>query len=244
MQTARPIPVVLALALTLAACGDADMGEVSIQLATRPAPAEATGPTAATITVGGDEILLEGVQIVLRKLRLDGGPTASCPADDEGESQCASLRQGPVVFDLPLGEAAEPTFTVLLPAGAYDRMHFQIHKPSNANEDAELVAAHPEMEGVSIRAVGTYNGTPFVFTSDLTEVEQVPLAPAVEIAADAVLPLTLHTDIAGWFLDASGTGLVDPAEATEGGPYESEVERNIRESFRAFRDGDRNGVAD
>ncbi len=70
------------------------------------------------------------------------------------------------------------------------------------------------------------------------------LAEAVEVAEEGELPLTLLVDASGWFANASGTGLVDPAQANDGGSYESEVEQNIRESFRAFRDGDADGAAD
>lgn len=108
----------------------------------------------------------------------------------------------------------------------------------------DLVAEHPEMDDVSICATGTYNGTPFTFSSDLTEVEDLTLAEAVEVAAEGQVPLTLHVDAAGWFVNEGGTGLVDPAQANDGQPYESEVEQNIRESFRAFHDGDADGAAD
>jgi hypothetical protein len=153
------------------------------------------------------------------------------------------VRLGPVLFDLPLSDETEEVFTALVPVGTYDRLQFQLHKPSNANGDADLVAEHPEMEDLSIRATGTFNGTPFTFASDLTEVEELALG-GVEVAEDGLLPLTLHVDATGWFENAGGTGLVDPAQATDGQPFESEVEQNIRESFRAFRDGDADGIAD
>jgi hypothetical protein len=239
----------LAAAPLATACSDSDTGEVSLQVSTRHLPgagAAALEVTASagqlSITAGDDQIMLDQVQIVLRKIRLDGAPTASCPEDGEGDSQCAEIRLGPVLFDLPLSEEAEPVFTALVPVGTYDGFKFQIHKPSNANEDAALVAEHPEMEDVSIRVVGTYNGTPFIFVSDLTEVEEVTLPQGVEVAADGSLPLTLRVDVAGWF--AGGGGLIDPALATEGGALESEVEQSIRESFRAFRDGNADGLND
>ncbi len=240
------------LTIGLGACSESNMGEVSLQLATRRAPmmssrTEASmmaAPGQLTIALGPDEIVLDRIQIVLRKIRLDGAPTASCPEDAEGDAQCGEVRLGPVVFDLPLGEEAEPTFTALVPVGSYDRFKFQIHKPSNANSDADLVAQHPEMEDVSIRATGTYNGTPFTFTSDLTEVEELTLAGAVEVTEGGQLPLTLHVDAADWFANEAGTGLLDPAQADDGQPYESQVEQNIRMSFRAFRDADRDGVGD
>lgn len=240
----------LALAPLATGCSDSDTGEVSLQVSTRHVPtvgsaADVTvAPGQLTITAGSDEIVVDQVQLVLRKIRLDGAPTASCPEDGEGDSQCAGVHLGPVLFDLPLDETAEPTLDALVPVGTYDHLKLQIHKPSNATEDADLVTEHPEMENVSIRVLGTYNATPFTFTSDLTEVEDLTLAQVVEVSADGQLPITLRVDVAGWFLNVGGTGLIDPALANDGGSLESVVEQNIRASFRAFRDGDADGTAD
>jgi len=233
----------LAVSATLGACSDSNMGEVSLRLSTRSAEA-AAAPGQLSISLGPDEIVVDHLQIVLRKIRLDGAPTASCPEDGEGDSQCGEVRLGPVLFDLPLGDEAEPTFTAQVPVGSYDEFKFQIHKPSNANGDADLVAAHPEMEDISIRATGTFNGTAFIFVTDLTEVEEVALSPTVEVTVDGTLPLTLHIDASAWFVNQAGTGLVDPAQASEGQPFESVVEQNIRQSFRAFHDGDADGLED
>jgi hypothetical protein len=72
----------------------------------------------------------------------------------------------------------------------------------------------------------------------------VTFPEAVEVATEGELPLTLLVDVAGWFANEAGTGLVNPDEANDGGPFESLVERQIRESFRAFHDGDVDGAAD
>ena len=202
----------LGLSGALGACSDSGMGEVSLQLASRPATSVAGGAQASllsapgqlTVSLGPDEIVFDQIQLVLRKLRLDGAVTASCPETEDGESQCAEVRLGPVLFDLPLGAEAEGMLDALVPVGTYDGFKFQLHKPSNANGDADLVAEHPEMDDISIRAVGSYNGTPFVFSSDLTDVEQVSLTEAVEVTEDGKLPLTLLVDASGWFANASG----------------------------------------
>ena len=106
------------------------------------------------------------------------------------------------------------------------------------------MAQHPELESTSILVTGTYNGTAFEFRSDLTEVEDVTLPEPVEVAEESEVPLTLHVDASTWFANAAGTGLVDPAQANDGQPYESLVEQNIRASFRAFHDADADGEAD
>ncbi len=236
------------LAIGLAACSDADMGEVSMQLATRrimPMMSVQGGAAGQlVVSLGSDEIVMDGIQVILRKLRLDGAPTASCAEDAEGDPTCGGVQLGPVLVDLPLDEGAEATFSALVPVGTYDHLKFQIHKPSDANGDAALVALHPEMANTSIRVTGTFNGTPFTFATDLTEVEDVTLVGPVEVAAEVELPLTLYVDASGWFVNQAGTGLVDPAQANDGLAFESFVEQNIRASFRAFHDADADGAAD
>lgn len=247
---ARPMQklALLALLATVSGCSGEDMGEVSLQLATRRIEPMASVQGAAAgqlvVSLGSDEIVIDGIQIVLRKIRLDGDPTASCPEDAEGGSACGEIRLGPVLFDLPLDQGAEAVFSALLPVGTYDHLNFQIHKPSDATGDADLVAQYPEMANTSIRVTGTYNGDAFTFATDLTEVENLLLAAPVEVAAEGEVPLTLHVDASSWFANADGTGLVDPDEANDGQPYESLVEQNIRESFRAFHDADADGGAD
>ena len=243
-----PAVAALALASTLTGCADDDMGTVSLQVATgRIEPTASVRNGAAgqlLVSLGGDDIAIDRIQLVLRKVRLDGSPTASCPEEAEGGSACGEVRLGPVMFDLPLEQGSEPVLTALVPVGTYDRLEFQLHKPSNANEDADLVQQYPELANTSIRVTGTFNGTPFTYTSDLTEVEHVELTEPLEVEGDAEVPLTLHVDASDWFVNDAGTGLVDPSQANDGMPYESLVEQHVRASFRAFHDGDGDGAAD
>src|SRR5688500_2701341 len=97
------------LALTLPACSEAsDLGDVSLQLASYNAASPASSTAGQlVITAGNDEIVIDEVGLVLRKVRLDGPPTASCPEDAEGDSRCAELEFGPVLFELPLEVGAE-----------------------------------------------------------------------------------------------------------------------------------------
>ncbi|HEY7502790.1 MAG TPA: type 4a pilus biogenesis protein PilO [Gemmatimonadales bacterium] len=234
------------LALALLGCSDdSNLGDVRLQLASLDAASSSASVEAGQLVInaGDDEIVLDQVGLVLRKIRLEGPSTESCPEDGQGDSGCGELEFGPVLFELPLAEDAEGVLDALVPVGSYSGLKFQLHRPTNANEDADFVAEHPDYDDISIRVVGTYNGTPFTFTSDLTDVETVPFAGPVEVESEGPLPLTLLVQVAGWFA-AEGGGLVNPADANDGGPLESVVERQIRESFRAFHDGDSNGSAD
>jgi hypothetical protein len=240
----RLAPAILALALL--GCSDsADLGDVSLQLASHNAASVAEPGTAGhlVIAAGEDEIVIDEVGLVLRKVRLEGPSIESCPEDGQGDSGCGELEFGPVLFELPLDEGAETLLNASVPVGSYTGLKFQLHRPTDANEDADFVAEHPEFEGVSIRVVGTYNEESFTFTSDLTDVEDVGFPGSLEVAAEGELPLTLLVEVGDWFAAGDG-GLVNPSEANDGGPFESLVEQQIRESFRAFRDGDEDGSPD
>jgi hypothetical protein len=236
--------VLIALAL-LGCSDDSDMGEVRLQLASLDGESSNASVEAGQLVInaGDDEIVLDQVGLVLRKVRLQGPSTESCPEDGEGDSGCGELEFGPVLFELPLEEGAEGVLEALVPVGSYTGLKFQLHRPTNANEDADFVADHPEYDDISIRVVGSYNGTPFTFASDLTEVETLHFAGPVDVETEGPLPLTLLVQVADWFASEDG-GLVNPAEANDGGPLESLVEQQIRASFRAFHDGDSDGSAD
>jgi hypothetical protein len=234
------------IGLALLGCSDgSEMGDVRLQLASlNPASSSASVEAGQlVISAGDDEIVLEQVGLVLRKVRLEGPSTDSCPEDGEGDSGCGELDFGPVLFELPLEEGAEGVLTTAVPVGSYTGLKFQLHRPTNANEDADFVAEHPDYEDISIRVVGTYNGTAFTFASDLTEVETVSFAGPVEVETEGALPLTLLVQVSAWFASPDD-GLVNPEDANDGGPLESLVEQQIRESFRAFHDGDSDASAD
>jgi hypothetical protein len=236
----------LLLALALLGCSDdSDMGEVRLQLASLDAASSNASVEAGQLVInaGDDEIVLDQVGLVLRKVRLEGPSTESCPEDGEGDLACGELEFGPVLFQLPLEEGAEGVLDGLVPVGSYTGLKFQLHRPTDANEDADFAAEHPDYEDISIRVVGTHNGAAFTFSSDLTEVETVSFAGPVEVETEGALPLTLLVQVADWFASPDG-GLVNPEDANDGGPFESLVERQIRESFRAFHDADSDGSAD
>jgi hypothetical protein len=244
-------------ALGLAACGDSGgTGQVTLQLSTRPkASAAAISASAVPVALGGDEIVLDAVEIVLRKLKFTGVASGECDGgggtDVGGEQEdCGVFRSGPELFDLPLEVGVLPTFTATVPVGSYRQVQFQIHRPTDENGDAELLAAHPDFEGASIRVTGTYqkagepSPVPFVYTTDLTSVLNVDLDAPIVVAEGEELAMTLALETAGWFVNAAGDGLVDPATALDGQPQEALVEQNIRNSIRAFQDEDADGAAD
>ena len=235
----------LVLAAAVVACSDPTgpegEGTVVVQLATLGSGATNAPSLAVSVTRGENVIVIQEVQLVARKLRLEQDD-AEC--DDEAEEAeleegCGSVRLGPVLLDPPLEEGADPEFTVDLPAGSYDRLHLQIHKPSNATGDAAFIAANPAFDGVSIRVTGTWNGTPFEFTTDLTQVLDVELEDPLVVEADGETAVTLLLDVGSWFLGTGGTTLINPSGLSQ--QNRSLIEQNIRQSFHAFEDEDGDG---
>ena len=166
---------------------------------------------------------------------------------DDGESDaCESFNAGPFLLDLPLGPEVVRAFSLAVDTGTYEEVRFKIHKPEDDNGDAKdiaFLAAHPEFKKVSIRAVGTFNGEPFVFTTDLNAQERMALVPPL-VVADSIqsVDITIKVDVSGWF--KNGLELINPETGNKGGENANLVKDSIRDSFHAFRDDDRDGEDD
>ena len=76
------------------------------------------------------------------------------------------------------GRAAEPVHQKIL---ARKGVKLQIHRPTSDQADAAFLAANPGFMGVSIKVTGTFNGTPFTFTTDLTTEIEMALNKPIEV---------------------------------------------------------------
>ena len=243
--------LMVACVLGAAACDDDETGpdgrsEVTLSVA--------TGPEAApgihldeTITVGDDVLVLESVEIVLREIEFERSESSTDCDEVEGDDDaCEELDVGPILLDVPLGTGLARELTVVVDTGHFDELEFEIHKPEDDGDDADVafIAEHPEFADVSIRVTGTFNGTPFTYETDLNVEQEHELAPPLIVAESGSVNVTLLVDVSTWFLDEAGTALVDPATANSGGVNEALVEDNIEQSIQAFEDDDSDGVED
>ena len=222
--------------------------------------------TPDSLTDGTNTLVIDTAQMVLRDIKFHMTDTAVCsdsshtedPNDDSGhhdgdddirmvhdddgnDDDCDELRIGPYLLDLPLDNGPARSFTVDVPAGTYREVRFKVHKANRA-EDASFVAAHPEFDQRSVRVVGSWNGVPFVFTSDVSAEQETEFSPPLTVDGTTGTDLTLFVDISTWFL-VNGA-LVDPSQATDQQPLASQVKENIKASIRAFEDDDRDGEDD
>jgi hypothetical protein len=246
----RLLPLAV-LALTASACSDtggpSTQGQLSFNTATQAGVAPSGGSlalvgTPETFTDGTNTLVIDGVQLVLREIELRrAGAVAECAG--AANDDCEELELGPVLVEVPLGTSGSArSFSVALQPGSYDRVEFEIHKPSSSS-DAAFLAAHPDLDGVSVRVTGTYNGVEFSYTGDFNDEMEFNLVPELAVAESGTADLTLLLSLDPWFRDAGGN-LLDPATAGSGGPNQGLVEQNIKSSLNAFEDENHDGRDD
>ena len=233
------------------ACADgtgvADAGSVSLSTVAT-AGALPAGVTAAsgelTQTDGVHTLVLQRVAVVVREIELERLEGDDCPNDLESDD-CEEFETGPVLLELGLDGLVEQMVSIVVPAGRYDELEFEIHKPDDdTSSDLAFVAANPDFEQVSIRVEGTFDGEDFVFLQDVDEEQELDLSPPLDvIGGGSATNVTLRMDVATWFVRSDGS-LVDPRTANKGGPNESLVEQNIEDSIEAFEDDDHDGDDD
>jgi hypothetical protein len=217
-----------------------------------------------SVTVGQHRLVLTKVELVLREIELkrvagsavcvedDGDGAPSFSSGDDGKSggkegekddDCLEVEIGPLLVDLPLGGGVKRVVATSIDTGSYRKVEFKIHKAGSKPDDQAFLTAHPDLAGISVRATGTYDGTPFVFTTGVSAKQEAELSPPLVVGAQGATDLTLQVEVASWFL-AGGVGLVNPTTAAEGGPNRAVVLQNIRRSFKFFEDRNRNGKRD
>jgi hypothetical protein len=148
--------------------------------------------------------------------------------EDDG---CPSLQAGPVSIDLPLDGTTAVVLDALVPAGTYRRLQARLHAVKAG--DADFLAAHPELAGISVKVVGVFTDAggadhAFTFTSDMNVVSAVNFEAPVTVDAGTT-NLTITVDVGSWFTGASGA-VTDPTNAAN----QNEIEKSIRRSLRAF----------
>lgn len=214
-----------------------------------------------TVKVGGHTLVLTKVELVLREVELKrvkgsgdcdfSTPSASSGSDGDHKGddryrqnhKCSELEIGPLLIDLPLGAGPARTVRVQVDTGTFREVEFKIHKVGNDSLDQKFLTANPTFAGLSIRAIGTYDGQAFTYTSSVTAKQETDLDPPLVVTGTTVTDLTLVVEVGSWFL-AGGVGIIDPTKATPGSSGDDTVRQNIRRSFRIFEDRDHDGRKD
>lgn len=253
MNTTLRLTGSLALAAALAGCDSAGPASqqpaVQLSIATRPAVAAGVGRPQfvggpVEYTDGTNTLVIDSVFMVVKEVELERAEfTTSCDSTSGDDDSCEELESGPYLLDLPLSGGATSVITVDVVPGTYDEFEFKIHKPEDDDSNAAFLAAHPDFEDVSIRVVGTWNGAPFTYETDLSAEQEMDLVPPLVVGEAGTVDFTLFIDIGTWFRFPDNS-LIDPSSANKGGANESTVEQNIENSFQTFEDEDHDGHDD
>ena len=124
-------------------------------------------------TVGTDALIITKAQLVVARIelkRVGATCTSEMAAGDDEENDdedCAELELAPSVVDLPVNGTVVNALSVNIPEGTYSSLEAKV-RPVRADNDrgrgsAAFLAAHPELEGVSVLVEGTFNGNAFTY---------------------------------------------------------------------------------
>jgi hypothetical protein len=263
---ARAIPVLTLAAF--AACGDASSStgpdggpgaRLSFAVATgvTGAPLEGTGgqtdgtarsETVASglrVTSGGDELLISRVQLVVREVELErAGDDDDCDDRPGRRGDCDDdVEIGPFLIDLPLANGVTPAIALDVPPGTYEELELVLHTPDDDDDDDRaFLREHPGFRRISAIVEGRFNGQPFTYVTRARAKYELEFEPPLTIGPEGDR-ITVDVNVGAWFVRRGG-GLISPLEASLPGEARARVEQNIRHTFRAFRDRDRDGRRD
>jgi hypothetical protein len=219
---------------------------VSLSFSTgAPSPTSASNARFAVIG-SADALVITKAQVVFSRTELERTGAVCDDAREPGDDDCAELKTGPMLVNLPLDGTTKAELTVSIPAGDYDRFEAKVDAITSETdgpnaEAAAFLAANPGFRGVSVRVEGTYNGTPFVYTTGVESGIELSLVPALTVDG-ADNNVTVLVDVASWF--RNGTTTIDPSTANAGGANKAVVDERIKRSFKVFEDDDHNGRDD
>ena len=232
--------ILILSAASLFACGGS-----TLSLSTHtgpPAAATASSPSRALTLSNG--IVLTRVRVVVSEVTLEPADTTatvsvpgSVDAKVEGEDE---IEAGPFLLDLAGttldGGAVQKLSDASFKAGTYHEIKFKIHKPEGSENGVAGNAAVKEMADrkASVIVEGTISTAPFTFISALEAQQKSEGTFDLKSGSN----VTLNVDETTWF--GSGTALLDPRDEAN----RSQIESNIRASFRAFKDDGRKGHSD
>src|SRR2546426_6832767 len=216
------VAIAVILAIFVAGCGGPNLS-VSVR-AGSPAVAAAVAPKAL---VAGTGIDLSRVRVVGRKVELE----------KMGTSEMDEVASGPYLLDLS-GASLDGSVAKVLDAGfvpgSYREIRFELHKPDSGEPGANAALKDMIDAQASVIADGTIDGAAFTFTTAVTAEQRFDGIIDLKDGSN----LTLNVDASTWF--TSGGSRLDPRNETN----RSQIENNIQNSFRAFKDDDHDGHED
>lgn len=153
-----------------------------------------------------------------------------------------NFRFGPYILYINLNSTAITRISnTYMGPGAYSSASLDIYQLGVGESvgDPDFVDANGRY---SIVAKGTYNGTAFTYKSTANANLILNLPTAIDLAATSMTYLTLRVSPYGWFL--SGGTYLDPTNTVNDATINANIQTNINNSLRIYRDTNRDGEPD
>lgn len=182
-------------------------------------------------TEGGDNtLIITEAKFLIRKMTFKR---------EGGENEC-DVKVGPFVVQLDLTPKVVIAAINRIPVGDYEKIKFQIHKPSPNETISDPDFTESNSKRFSVVARGFYNGIPFVYKSAITVERSIDFeSHSVQVAASPLINITVRINPYSWF--RQNGSLLDPGNEQN----QHEIDKNIKESLkRAFRDINCDGEPD
>lgn len=175
------------------------------------------------------DITIESAKILLRSVKFYNL-----------NSTDVDFKTGPIVMTLNLASNINTFSGAKIPEGTYDKVKFDIHKV-NGNQIPPDPEFMDNQGRYSVIVKGVYQGIPFVFRSKQSAQQMLNMENSVHVGSSAGEKhnVTLRVDVHSWFRGENGSTL-DPRDPR----HDDDIDRNIRKSFKAFKDDDRDGRPD
>ena len=235
------------VALLLVACNGTEPRSqaLSLSFTTKSASLGAASGASADLQIGtgANSLTLSQAQIVLAEIELS--PGGSCSTTDEADD-CDELEAAPALVDLPVDGTTKVILDGAVPPGTYSALDAKLDAVTPDEDEpggSAFLQAHPDFQGISVKVTGVFTDAsnqshPFTFTVEADAEIEAAFNPPVTVGT-GTSNLTIDVDLASWFKDATGA-VIDPTN-----PANAEaIERNIRQSFRAFEDDNHDGTDD
>lgn len=192
-----------------------------------------TAPLAKAAT---DTVILSEVKILLSEIELEGLETMDL--DDDGDEDGEEVELGPFVVPLNLNGNLTTIAGAMIPNGTYDEIEFEIRKPEDDENvgDADFIEGSSGSQRFSIVVRGTYHDTAFVWKTSLNIEQELELNPPMVVNDSlGTSNVSILVNPFSWFFD-NGVAM-DPRDESN----RSQIENNIQNGFKAFKDDDKDG---
>jgi hypothetical protein len=172
-------------------------------------------------------ITLDTVKILIRNIKLNVA----------GSNDSSNFKTGPFVLYLNLNSSVNFITTGMIPEGTYDKIKFEIHKleASETPPDPEFADSNGRYSAV---VKGSFNGTPFVYKSGKSAHQILSFPNQVVVSTTLKSNVTLSVKPYRWFL--KNGDYMNPMDSAN----INDIDNNIKDSFKGFRDNDKNGIPD